>query len=79
MMEEERQNTIQSADKSTVAGDLPNELLQPVWAVVSFERCEASGLTYSEALQKIGELESRSVAGLCIVTIDAAARIARER
>ncbi len=78
MMEEERQNTIRGADQSEGGDESLNELLRPIWAVVSFERCEATGVTYAEALQTVIELETRSVAGLCVVTADAAARIVRE-
>jgi hypothetical protein len=57
------------------AENAPRELSAPVWSVVSFERCEASGLTYREAEQKLNALEEQKVSGLCIVTDDAAARI----
>jgi len=56
--------------------DFPNELRLPVWSVVSFEKCEAGGLTYTEAEQKLSELEAQKVSGLCIVTDEVAARIA---
>ncbi len=51
------------------------EIESPMWAVVSFEKTEENGLTYGEASQKIAELETRRVPGLCIVTDEAAARI----
>ena len=54
-----------------------SELDENRWSVVSFERLEASGLSYADARRKIDELEAAKVSGLCIVTDDAAARIAR--
>lgn len=55
---------------------LTSELLEPRWSVISFEKCEASGLPYSAALQKMAELESNKISGLCIVTDEAAERTA---
>jgi hypothetical protein len=52
-----------------------SELDLPIWSVISFERSEASGLTYSEAVEKEKELERERVAGLCIVTYEAAGRV----
>jgi hypothetical protein len=52
-----------------------SELDEPIWSVVSFDRCEASGLTYAAAAQKMAELDARKVSGLCVVTDEAASRI----
>lgn len=52
------------------------EMDQPVWSVVSFDKVEARGLTYSQAVNLIDELDAKRVAGLCIVTDEAAAHIA---
>jgi hypothetical protein len=52
-----------------------SELDEPRWSVVSFERCEASHLTFNDARNKISELDAAKVSGLCIVTDDVAARI----
>jgi len=52
-----------------------SELDQPRWSVVSFDACEAGGLTYSAAAKLLTEKEAAGVYGLCIVTDDAAARI----
>lgn len=60
-------------DKKTKTAS--SELRAPVWSVVSFEKCEASGLTYAQAEQKLSELEAQKISGLCIVTDEAAARI----
>jgi hypothetical protein len=57
------------------AEDFPRELRLNVWSVVSFEKCEAGGLTYAEAEQKLSSLKAQKVSGLCIVTDEAAARI----
>jgi len=51
------------------------ELDEPLWSVVSFDRLEASGLRYSEAVDRMCRLDSDGVAGLCIVTNEAAKRI----
>lgn len=55
--------------------DFPDELREAFWSVVSFEKCEASSLTYPEAEQRIKELEAQNISGLCIVTDETAARI----
>lgn len=52
-----------------------NELEEPRWAVISFERCEGSGLTYQQAAQLLNELDSHRVAGLAVITDEAAAKI----
>ena len=52
-----------------------SELDQPRWSVVSFERREASGLAYKQAAALMEDLDSRGVAGLCIVSDEAADRI----
>ena len=63
-------------EENASAEDFPVELREAVWSVVSFDKCEASNLTYAEAEQKLGELEAQKVSGLCIVTDETAARIA---
>jgi hypothetical protein len=55
--------------------DLPNELNEPRWSVVTFDRCAASNLTYSEAIQELEKLHAKHIAGLCIITDEAAERI----
>ena len=52
-----------------------NELSSPSWAVISFDRCESTGLTYPEAAEKMRELDSQWIAGLCLVTAESAARL----
>ena len=52
-----------------------SELSQPRWSLVSFERREAGGLTYPQAVSLMAELDSKGVAGLCIITDEAASRL----
>ena len=52
-----------------------SELEEPRWSVVSFEGLAASGLTYAQAAKIITELENEKVAGLCLVTDEAAANL----
>jgi hypothetical protein len=52
-----------------------SELELPRWSVVSFDKCEASGLTYSAAIHLLETKEAEGVYGLCIVTDEAAQRI----
>ena len=52
-----------------------SELGERIWSVISFERCEASGLTYYEAVQKLAELDELKTSGLCIVTDGAAEHV----
>ena len=51
------------------------ELDTPIWSVISFERCEGSGLVYVEAVRNLNQLAAEHVSGLCIVTDDAAVRL----
>jgi hypothetical protein len=52
-----------------------SELEEPVWAVISFDRVEAGGLTHAEAVRLMSELDRAGIAGLCIVTEAVAERI----
>jgi hypothetical protein len=52
-----------------------SELDLPLWSVVSFDACEASGLTYHAAAKLMVEKEAEGVYGLCIITNEAAGRI----
>lgn len=64
------------ADETTEIQAAPaSELLDHIWSVVSFDRCEASNLTYPEAEQKLEELLAKNVYGLCIVTDNAAQKV----
>lgn len=52
-----------------------SELTEPIWAVISFDRVESSNIGYDEATALLKELELNGVAGLCVVTADAAERL----
>jgi hypothetical protein len=54
---------------------LASELDEGRWSVVSFDKREAGGLKYDEAIEVMVELDSFDVNGLCIVTDSAAERI----
>ena len=54
-----------------------SELLEPRWSIVSFDKREALGLTYAEALKKMAELEAQNIAGLCIVTDEVGLRVSK--
>ena len=51
------------------------ELDQPRWAVISFEKCEGGNLPYAAAVDLLNNLDSEGVAGLCIVADEVAARL----
>lgn len=71
-------NEENAATQLAASGDsFTGELRQPRWSVVSFEKRVAKNLTYEEAARKIGELEKQRVSGLCLITDEAAERIAR--
>ena len=52
-----------------------SELLSPIWAVISFDRLEGSGLTYADAAELLERLDGEGVAGLCVVTDDVGSRV----
>ncbi len=56
-----------------------SELDLQLWSVVSFDKLEGSGLNYSAAFNLLEELESRKVAGLCLITDEAASRFGQNR
>ena len=66
-------------EENNSAEDFPAELREAVWSVVSFDKCEASNLTYAEAEQKLSDLEAQKISGLCIVTDEVAARITSKK
>lgn len=76
--ENEKKTHTQSKEQKPAADadDFQSELRERIWSVISFEKCEASNLTYTEAEQKLTELEAQKFSGLCIVTDEVAARIA---
>lgn len=52
-----------------------SELEVPRWSVISFERREGEALSYSEAVRLLDDLDRKGVAGLAIVSDEAAARV----
>ena len=52
-----------------------SDLVEPLWAVISFDRIEASGVNFNQAVGIVEQLESKGVSGLCIITNDAASRL----
>jgi hypothetical protein len=56
------------------AAEFFSELDEAIWSVISFDRIEASSLSYPDASLKIAELDANGVNGLCIVTDAAAGR-----
>lgn len=76
MAVEEKENQAEITQKEE---DFSSELNEPRWSVVSFENCVANNLTYVQAEQKLKELEAAKVAGLCIITDEAAERIGSSR
>ncbi len=53
------------------------ELDEPRWSVVSFDKMEAGGLSYTQASALMRELDSHGVTGLCVITDEAASRMRR--
>jgi hypothetical protein len=81
--EEKAEDPIETQAAQTVA-PAPNngpaegplsELGEACWSVVSFDKCEAAGLTYTQAEDKMAELLANNVYGLCIVTDETAERV----
>lgn len=54
-----------------------SELEELRWAVLSFDKVEGGNLTYPDAVRLLSELDAKGIAGLCIVTDQTAARLAR--
>jgi hypothetical protein len=53
-----------------------SELGERRWAVISERGREASSLTHAEARALLGKLDAQKVHGTCVVTDDAASRLA---
>lgn len=53
-----------------------SELTEPLWAVLSERGCEVIGVAYDEAVRIERQLRSDGVHGLCIITVEAARRVA---
>jgi hypothetical protein len=64
-------------DESGSAENTVSELEMPHWSIVSFEGVAMSNLPYNEARKWLEKLNEQNISGLCVVTDDAAARMAK--
>ncbi len=71
----ERKSSTAKKKSANGAENFSSELNEPRWSVVSFERRAAKNLTYAEAVEKLDRLAAKKVAGLCVITDEAAKRI----
>ncbi len=69
------QENIAPAEEDASDENFSGELNAPRWSVISFDECIASGLTYYQASDKLNELNTEKVSGLCIITDEAAHRV----
>ncbi|MGI8493771.1 MAG: hypothetical protein ACR2L1_00475 [Pyrinomonadaceae bacterium] len=74
-MPETEMSEEQAAQSS--APETTGELELANWSVITFEGVAVSGLTYEEARKWLGKLSEQKISGLCIVTDEAAARMAK--
>lgn len=65
------------SNENAQAKDAASEINARRWSVVSFESVAAKNLTYNDAVKKLKRLEAKKIAGLCIVTNEAAAKISK--
>lgn len=63
------------AVKDLVSSTPESELAQPRWSVISFDKLEASGILYAEAVSILETLDKKGVSGLCIIADEAAERV----
>lgn len=68
-----------TAEKEISGEEIDSELSEPLWSVITFDECAASGLKYIEAVKILLKLEAQKVSGLCIVTDEAAARMSARK
>jgi hypothetical protein len=69
----------QNAPAAAPESEISSELGEPRWSVVSFESVAVHGLPYAEARNWLEKLQKQDIAGLCIVTDEAAARISGQK
>lgn len=62
-------------DEELVVASQDCDLNDARWSLVSFDRREAGGLTYAQAVHLMSELDALDVPGLCIVTDEAAGKL----
>lgn len=72
-----RENVLNFQGQPVVEAPPVCELDEPRWSVVSFDKREAGSLRYAEAAGLMSILDARGVAGLCVVTDEAANRLSR--
>lgn len=70
-----KKKNIVASEETAPVGSLAGELNERKWSVVTFENCAAGNLTYEKAVEELKKLAAEKVAGLCIVTNEAAERI----
>lgn len=74
--ESEKNQPLETAQNVAPADDFSSELNEPCWSVVTFKSVAVSHLTYEEAKQWAEDLKKEGVSGLCVVTDEAAGRVA---
>ena len=72
----EENQPVETAQNVAPAEDFACELNQPYWSVVTYKSIAVSHLTYDEAAQWSADLKKEGVSGLCVITDEAASRIA---
>ena len=72
-MDKEKSANIAAAAEN----NLTSEMNDSRWSVVSFDAVAVSGLPYEEARNRLEKLQQQNIAGLCIVTDEAAARMVK--
>ena len=70
--EAEMANEIETAETAW-----KSELEMPIWSVITFDEVAVSNLTYNDAAEMLEKLKAEKVSGLCVVTDEAAARMAK--
>lgn len=73
--EKDKETGAQTAENETGS----SELNEPCWSVVSFESVAVHGQTYADAKNWLEKLQKQNIAGLCIVTDEAAERISGQK
>lgn len=73
-----KKRKMKESEKTDLPESAASELDEPRWSVVSFEKCVAGNLTYTEAVAELERLRARKTSGLCVVTDEAASRISEK-
>ena len=77
--EKEQKKSEEVSEVEDEATETVFEMDQPVWAVISFDRCLATELTYSEAVSEMQRPENGKYSGKCIVTAEVAKRFGAKK